>query len=324
MIVDKAVYLEGVRYSCNDPSEELEKLREQGNGFLWIGVKDPTHEEFAELDDELHLHPLAVEDALTGNQRPKIDVYEESIFVSLKTMRYVEATSDVETGELMMFVGDRFVLTVRNGEANPLAGLRATLERRPERLRLGPLAVMHAVLDLIVDTYLRIDTDLAADLSDIEEAVFDGDRDVQSTDIYKLKREVLEFKRGAVPLVLPLRRLVSGDTRSLVPKKLRPFFADVLDHLMQVVEHAEGYDKLLSDILSAYLSQISVQQNEDMRKISAWVAIAALPTMIAGIYGMNFDNMPELHWKYGYFVVIGVIVTACVGLYTLFRRADWL
>ena len=146
VIVDKAVYIEGVRYPCGDPSNELERLRERGQGFLWIGVKDPTSEEFASLNDELRLHPLAVEDALTGNQRPKIDFYEENVFVSLKTLRYIEATSDVETGELMMFVGDRFVLTIRNGEANPLAGLRAHLERRPERLRLGPLAVMHAVL----------------------------------------------------------------------------------------------------------------------------------------------------------------------------------
>ena len=324
MIVDKAVYIEGIRYPCDDPSTELERLRERAQGFLWIGVKDPTREEFAAVNDELHLHPLAVEDVLTGNQRAKIDFYEDNIFVSLKTLRYIEATSDVETGELMMFVGDRFVLTIRNGEANPLAGLRAHLEQRPERLRLGPLAVMHAVLDLIVDTYLQIDTELGSDLTDIEEAIFDGDQDVHSSAIYKLKREVLEFKRGAVPLVIPLRRLVSGDARSLIPKKLRPFYADVLDHLMQVVDHAEGYDHLLSDILSAYLSQVSVQQNEDMRKISAWVAIAALPTMIAGIYGMNFDNMPELHMRYGYFVVMGVIVTACVVLYAQFRRSGWL
>ncbi|GMA41947.1 magnesium transport protein CorA [Mobilicoccus caccae] len=324
VIVDQAVYREGVRYECADPSADLERLRQEETGFLWIGLRDPTKEEFAAVDDELRLHPLAVEDALTGNQRPKIDVYEESIFVSLKTLRYIEETSDVETGELMMFVGDRFVLTVRNGEANPLAGLRAGLEHNPERLAHGPLAVMHAVLDHIVDTYLQIDAELADDLDDIEEGVFLGGRDTQGTDIYKLKREVLEFKRGAVPLVLPLRRLVSGEARSLVPKKLRPFFADVLDHLLQVVDHAENYEHLLSDILSTHLTQVSVRQNEDMRKISAWVAIAALPTMIAGIYGMNFDFMPELHWRYGYFAVMGVIGAACVGLYALFRRSGWL
>ncbi len=324
VIVDKAVYREGARHECADPSDELESLRAGDDpGFLWIGLKDPTTEEFAAYNDELQLHPLAVEDALKGNQRPKIDIYENSTFVVLKTLRYVEETSDVETGELMMFVGDRFVLTVRYGEANPLAGIRHRLEASPERLALGPMAVMHAVIDHIVDTYRAIDVELGQDLEDIEEAVFDGDRDVHGTQIYKLKREVLEFKRGALPLVSPLRRLL-GEAKILVPKKLRPFFADVLDHLLQVCEHAESYDRLLSDILSAHLSQQGLRQNEDMRRISAWVAIAAVPTMMAGVYGMNFDNMPELHTEYGYFVLLGVMVAACLALYVTFRRHDWL
>lgn len=246
------------------------------------------------------------------------------MFVVLKTLRYIEATSDVETGELMLFVGDQFVLTVRKGEVNALDTVRHRLEARPELLKSGALAVMHAVIDRVVDTYREIDLDLLDDLSAIEDAVFAGSRDVTGTDIYKLKREVLEFKRGAVPLVGPLRRLVHGDERTLLPKKLRPFFGDVLDHLLQVVEHAESYDRLLSAILSAHLSQVSVQQNDDMRKISAWVAIVAVPTLLAGIYGMNFDNMPELHWEYGYYLAIGLMVTIAVLLYTLFRRSKWL
>ena len=324
MIVDKAVYIDGVRQPCGDPSTEFERLRERGEGFLWIGVKDPTDVEFAEINDELRLHPLAVEDAIKGNQRPKIDFYEESMFVVLKTLRYIEATSDVETGELMLFVGDQFVLTVRKGEVNALAGVRQRLETKPELLKSGALAVMHAVIDQVVDTYRAIDMDLLDDLSAIEEAVFADDREVTGTDIYKLKREVLEFKRGAVPLVGPLRRLVHGDERHLLPKKLRPFFGDVLDHLLQVVEHAESYDRLLSDILSAYLSQVSLQQNDDMRKISAWVAMAAVPTMIAGIYGMNFEVMPELAWEYGYYAVLALMVGAVTLLYVLFRRSKWL
>ena len=324
MIVDKAVYHDGVRSPCGDPSVDLDRLREVGEGFLWIGIKDPTDAEFAEINHELRLHPLAVEDAVTGNQRPKFDLFDESMFVVLKTLRYIEQTSDVETGELMLFVGDQFVLTVRRGEVNPLAGVRQRLERHPELLRCGPIAVLHAVLDHIVDAYQAIDVELASDLEDIEESVFAGDRSVRGEDIYKLKREVLEFKRGAVPLVVPLRRLVAGESRALLPKKLRPFFSDVLDHLLQVVDHAESYDRLLSDILSAYLSQVSVQQNDDMRKISAWVAMAAVPTMIAGIYGQNFDIMPELHWEYGYHLVLGVMVLAVVMLYVLFRRSKWL
>ena len=223
----------------------------------------------------------------------------------------------------MMFVGDRFVLTVRYGEANPLAGVRRRLEDNPEHLAHGPMAVMHAVVDHIVDTYRAIDVELSRDLEDIEEAVFDGDREVAGTEIYKLKREVLEFKRGALPLVAPMRRLL-GDARVLLPKKLRPFFSDVLDHLLQVCDHAESYDRLLTDILSAHLSQQAIQQNEDMRKISAWVAIAAVPTMLAGVYGMNFDNMPELHTEYGYFVLVAVMMSVCLGLYVAFRRSKWL
>ena len=324
VIVDRAVYRDGIRTECVDPSQELERLRATGErGFVWIGLKDPTTEEFAEYDDDLQLHDLAIEDALRGNQRAKIDIYEHSIFVVLKTLRYIEATSDVETGELMMFVGDHFVMTVRKGEVNPLAGVRRRLEEHPEHLALGPMAVMHAVIDLVVDTYRAIDVELGHDLEEIEEAVFDGDRDVAGTEIYKLKREVLEFKRGTVPLVAPMRRLL-GDAKMLVPKRLRPFFADVLDHLLQVCDHTESYDRLLSDILSAHLSQQGIQQNEDMRKISAWVAIAAVPTMLAGVYGMNFDNMPELHTEYGYFVLVGVMVTVCLSLYVAFRRAHWL
>ncbi|MDO5712736.1 MAG: magnesium and cobalt transport protein CorA, partial [Micrococcales bacterium] len=239
-------------------------------------------------------------------------------------LRYVEATSDVETGELMMFVGDQFVLTVRKGEANPLAGVRQHLDASPTLLRCGAVAVMHGVLDRVVDTYREIDLELADDLGTIEDAVFAGSRDIQGSDIYKLKREVLEFKRAAVPLVSPLRRMVHGDERTLVPKRLRPFFSDVLDHLLQVVEHTETYDRLLGDILSAYLAQVSVQQNDDMRKISAWVAMAAVPTMVAGVYGMNFANMPELDWAYGYYLVLGLMLGVVTLLYVLFRRSKWL
>jgi len=189
-------------------------------------------------------------------------------------------------------------------------------------LRYGPVAVMHAVIDLIVDTYRRIDIELSRDLEEIEERVFEGDQDVRGGDIYKLKREVLEFRRGTVPLVIPLRRLVSEP--HLIPKETKPFFSDVLDHVLQVVDHAESYDRLLTDILSAHLSHVSVRQNADMRRISAWVAIAAVPTMIAGVYGMNFENMPELRSPYGYYVVLGVMFSVCTAMYVAFRRSEWL
>jgi magnesium transporter len=326
VIVDQAIYRDGRRGPCGDLSDELERLRAEtlNNDFLWIGLKDPTPDEFDAVNDELHLHPLAVEDAVRGNQRPKVELYDNTIFVVLKTLRYIEASSDIETGEVMMFVGDRFVVTVRRGEANPLAGVRQRLEAQPDVLRLGAISVVHAVVDSIVDNYTAVDTEVGVDLDEIEASVFSGSRDADSTTIYRLKREVLEFRRAAVPLAAPLRMLHDGSRSPLPSKEIRLLFRDVADHLLKVIDHVESYDRLLTDILNAHLAQISVRQNDDMRKISAWVAIAAVPTMIAGIYGMNFHNMPELRWQYGYFVAVGVMALVCGGLYRAFRRSGWL
>nr|WP_238338498.1 magnesium/cobalt transporter CorA [Pedococcus badiiscoriae] len=311
---------------CGDLSDALLELRggDDPNAFLWIGLKNPTDAEFDLVNDELRLHPLAVEDAVKGNQRPKVELYDNTIFVVMKTLRYIEETSDIETGEVMLFVGDKFVVTVRRGEANPLAGVRHGLEANTDMLRHGAIAVVHAVMDSIIDNYVSIDVELQKDLDDIEAAVFSGSSSASSTAIYQLKREVLEFRRAAVPLAAPLRMLHDGSRSPLPQKEVRLLFRDVADHLLRVIDHVESYDRLLTDILSAHLAQISVQQNSDMRKISAWVAIAAVPTMIAGIYGMNFDNMPELSWHYGYFIVLAVMASACLGLYRAFRRSGWL
>ena len=324
VIVDKAIYVDGVREACGNVGSALDWVRENGKGFVWVGTHAPGGEEFARIAEQMHLHPLAVEDALKGNQRAKIDFYDTSMFVVLKTLHYIDATSDVETGELMIFVGSDFVMSVRRGEMLPLRGMRKRLEAEPEMLAAGPMLVLHGIIDQVVDNYRHIDAELARDLDAIEEGVLGGSQEVDTTDIYRLKREVLEFKRGTIPLVVPLRRLTTGDEKHLVPEALRPFFADVLDHLLGVVDHAETYDKLLTDILTARLTQMSLQQNEDMRRISSWAAMAAVPTMIAGVYGMNFDNMPELHTEYGYFVVLAVILLACGLLYRTLRRAGWL
>jgi magnesium transporter len=326
VIVDQAIYRGGVRESCGDLSDALDDLRagDDPKAFLWIGLKDPTRAEFELVNDELRLHPLAVEDAVKGRQRPKVELYDNTIFVVLKTLRYIEETSDVETGEVMMFVGDRFVVTVRYGEASPLAAVRRRLEADREQLRHGEIAVLHAVMDAIVDNYLTIDAELQNDLDEIEEAVFSGVTGVSSTTIYKLKREVLEFRRAAVPLAAPLRLLHDGSRSPLPDKEVRLLLRDVADHLLRVIDHIESYDRLLTDILGAHLAQISVQQNSDMRKISAWVAIAAVPTMVAGIYGMNFDHMPELRWTWGYPAVMAVMAVACLSLYRAFRRSGWL
>ena len=308
---------------CGDLSDELDALRKAEQGFIWIGLKDPTDGEFTLVNEELKLHPLAVEDAVKGNQRPKLDVYDDTMFLSLKTLRYLDATSDVETGEVMILVGDRFVVTVRRGEANPLAGVRKRLEDTPEHLTHGPISVMYSVMDSIIDNYTLIDGELSEDLDLIEQQVFSGIRGVDAGDIYRLKREVLEVRRAATALELPLSRLRSEDA-PIVPELIRPFFGDISDHLLRVIDHVESYDRLLTEVLNAHLAQITVQQNNDMRKISAWVAMAAVPTMVAGIYGMNFDYMPELTYPPAYFVVLGVLAVLEVVLFRAFRRSGWL
>lgn len=339
MIVDQALYRNGTRTACGDLSDDLAALRRERaeaknpDGFIWIGLKDPTDEEFALVTDELGLHPLAVEDAVTGEQRAKLDLYGDTLFMVVKTLRYVEQTSDVETGEVMLFAGEDFVVTVRNGPANPLAGVRARLELAPEQLAHGPAAVLYSVIDSIVDNYVLIDTELQEDLDRIEREVFSGARSDKAPEIYALKREVLEFKRASLPLAEPVRRLAKDRSIKVVTKPSRPFFADVLDHLLRVNDHIESYDGLLTDILNAHLAQIGVQQNEDMRRISAWAAIGIVPTMIAGVYGQNFEWMPELtasvnvdgHELYwGYFWSLGLTFFTCTLMYRYFKRSGWL
>ena len=334
VIVDQAIYVGGDRRPCGDLSDELAALRTAGvpGDFLWIGLKDPTQAKFDEVDDELQLHPLAVEDAIKGRQRAKVERYDTSVFVVLKPLRYVDATSDIETAELMCFVGDRFIVTVRRGEAGPLDGLRHRLESDPEMMRRGPMAVLHAIVDQVVDGYRLIDEEVSADLEDIEARVFSG-AIMDSSTIYRLKREVLEFRRAAAPLAAPLMALHHDDGSHVTDPELRLQFRDVSDHLQSVIDHVESYDRLLTDVLGAHLAQVTVQQNSDMRRISAWVAIAAVPTMIAGVYGMNFDYMPELgasvgigggEFRYGYFVVLALMATVCGGLYRAFKRSGWL
>ena len=314
-----------MRHECGDLSDDLAAVRAGGpHDFLWIGLKDPTDAEFAEVDDELGLHPLAVEDAVSGRQRVKVERYGSTIFAAVKTLAYVEETSDIETGEIMIFVGDHFVVTVRRGDVAPLASVRRVLEADPGKLAAeGADGVLHAVLDTVVDTYLEIDLEVANDLDEIEEAVFGSKDTAHSGSIYRLKREVLEFRRAAAPLTRPVSWL-AGEESPIESAELRLRFRDVSDHLLRVADHIETYDRLLADIFNAHLAQISIQQNNDMRKISAWVAMAAVPTMVAGIYGMNFDDMPELDWSFGYPLVLVLMVLVCVFLYRGFRRNGWL
>jgi magnesium transporter len=334
VIVDQATYREGRRADCIDLSDDLDRLREEdGTGFIWIGLKDPTDEEFTLVNKELGLHPLAVEDAVNGNQRAKIDTFEGNLLAVIKTLRYVERTSDIETGEVMVFVGDHFVVTVRRGEANPLAGVRHRLERNTEQLALGPLAVLHAVMDSVVDNYVLIDEEVHVDLNRIEQQVFTETNEADARTIYRLKREVMEFRRAAQPLAEALRKLQFNPMLTTEGRDVLPFFRDVEDHLLRVNDHVESYDKLLTEILNAHLAQVGVQQNADMRRISAWVAMAAVPTMIAGIYGQNFRYMPELEasvtidgaeFYWGYFAIMALMACSSLVLFLFFKKHDWL
>lgn len=333
MIVDQARYHEGHRLPSTDIGEDLDAIRDAGSSdFLWIGMKDPSEETFERVSGALHLHPLAIEDSVVGDQRPKLERYGDGFFLVLRPLRYIEETSDVESGELMVFLGPSSIVTIRRGEAAPLAGLRSRLEDDPSALEHGPWGVFHAIIDHIVDQYLAIEDELQVDLEEIERRVFSGDAVVSSEEIYTLKREVLEFKRAANPLLRPLVQLV-GETTPVPSEELRLRFRDVKDHLSLVIDNTESQDRLLTDVLSAHLAQVGVRQNQDMRKISAWAAMAALPTMIAGVYGMNFEGMPELDASfavggrelyYGYWLVLGLMVGACFVLHRLFKRSGWL
>jgi magnesium transporter len=328
VIVDCAIYKGGHRTEGPaDFSDALDQARADGDSFLWIGLHEPTQEEFDLVAGEFGLHPLAVEDALTAHQRPKLEVYDDSLFLVLKPVSYDEAADRVSAEELMVFVGDSFVVTVRHGEGNPLAEVRRRLEDAPEVLAHGPCAVMYAVSDATVDRYVDVASELHLDLEQLEEEIFAPDGGSEAKNIagriYGFKRQVMEFRRAASPLADPMQRLAIAGV-PYVSADAQPFFRDVSDHLTRANEQVEALDRLLTDMLGAHLTQVGIRQNDDMRKISAWAAIAAVPTLIAGVYGMNFTNMPELHTRYGYFVALAGMAAVCAVLYRFFKRRGWL
>ena len=322
--MDCAVYRDGLRETVTgDLRDALEAARAQPGAFVWIGVFEPDAAEFSHVVDEFGVHELAVEDAVKAHQRPKLDVYETSLFVVVKPVTYELARRELDVGEVMLFLGDRFVVTVRHGPTDAVAAARKELEGDPERLRIGPFAVLHAVLDHIVDGYGEVVEALEDDIDDLEERIFAGPRADNTRAIYELKREVIAFRRAVRPLAETTIRL--ADSRALdVPDELRPFFRDVADHVIRTAETIDSFDDLLTSVIGAHVAQIGLRQNDDMRRISAYVAIAAVPTAVAGIYGMNFEHMPELRWRYGYPLVLTFMAVVCLMLYRAFRRSGWL
>lgn len=327
-VVGCGVYVDGHRVPGVDPGDALRTARER-DGFVWLGLHEPTEAEFATIAAEYGLHPLAVEDAVYAHQRPKLDRYEDGVFVVLKTAAYVEhteltATSDVvDTGEVMVFLGDHFVITVRHGSHGGLAELRQRLEQQPDLLCLGPSAVLYAVADLVVDHYVEVAQAMEEDVDELEASVFSPDRTDDSQRLYQLKRELMQLRRAVTPLDLPMQALTDRQAE-IVPKEMRSYFRDVQDHVLRVRDQITALDELLGSILQASLARTSLSDNEDMRKISAWAGIIAVPTAIAGIYGMNFQFMPELSWHYGYPLVLLVMALACGLLWRAFKRSGWL
>jgi magnesium transporter len=324
VIVDCAVYDGGLRREGVVALEEAtEVAASTRDGFVWIGVHEPDPTEFDALAREFKLHPLAVEDAVRAHQRPKLEIYGDTLFMVLKTARYVDPIEVVDIGEVMVFVGAGFVVSVRHGAASALSTVRADLEADPERLAMGPKAVLHAIADRVVDQYGEVAQELERDVGDVETEVFSDERSNHAKSIYKLKREVLQFRRAVVPLAEPLATLASGRLPQ-IGEDGRPYFRDVHDHCLRESEHIAGLDGLLTDALNVNLSNVGVRQNEDMRRMSAVAAIIAVPTAIAGIYGMNFEHMPELDSTLGYPAVLAAIALICVGLYAFFKRRGWL
>ena len=337
MIVDNAIYIDGLRaVEPGSLRETYEAIRDQ-RGLAWIGLYRPTEEEFASVAEEFGLHELAVEDAIQAHQRPKLERYGETLFVVLRAARYLDAPEEVEFGEIHVFVGEDFVITVRHGEAPALVEVRQRLEADPELLRRGPEAILYAIMDRVVDGYAPVVRGLENDIDEIETEVFSGNPGV-SRRIYELSREVIEFQRATKPLTGILGSLIAGFEKYGIDPELQRYLRDVQDHVLQVVEQVDGFRELLQSILSVNLTLVSlaqneevknlteasIDQNEEVKKISAWAAILFAPTLVGTVYGMNFRNMPELEWTFGYPLALSLMVLVSVVLYLIFKRHGWL
>jgi len=346
-IVDNGIYVEGRRRATPSSLAETFEDMVACHGMAWLGLYRPTAEELEAVADELGLHPLAIEDTLSGHQRPKLDHYGTHSFLVLRPARYVDETEKVEFGELHIYAGVDFAVTIRQAESAQLSSVRRTMEAQPQLLAVGPAAVMYAVLDHVVDEYRPVIDGLANDIEEIEDGLFTGDTSV-SRRIYELSREVIEFQRAVAPLVGivgELRRELTGSERSpgsagghhtgpetdQAVLELDSRFADVQDHVIRVAERVTSFREVLTNALSLnatlvsqQAAQASVEQNEQMKKISAWAAILFAPSLVGSIYGMNFHAMPELAWKYGYPGALVLMAGLSAGLYAVFKRNKWL
>ncbi|MFI7499824.1 magnesium and cobalt transport protein CorA [Streptomyces sp. NPDC049687] len=337
-VVQAVLYRDGVRvHAPATLAETYRALREQPAGMAWIGLARPTEAELHSLAAEFDLHPLAVEDAKEAHQRPKLERYGDTLFVVLRAARYLDAPEEIDFGELHVFVGPDFVITVRHGAAPDLSAVRRRMEESPDLLKLGPEAVLYAILDAVVDGYVPVVSGVQNDIDEIETEVFRGDPAV-SRRIYELSREMVEFQRATRPLVGMLHGLMAGFSKYGTDEELQRYLRDVADHVTHTSERVDGFRQALTEILTVNatlvtqqqnaemraLAEAGFEQNEEIKKISSWAAILFAPTLVGTIYGMNFEHMPELNWTFGYPFAIGLMGVVCVSLYLIFKRRDWL
>ncbi|GAA4894811.1 magnesium and cobalt transport protein CorA [Streptomyces coeruleoprunus] len=337
-VVQASLYRGGFQVSAPATlSETFRQLRDQSDGMAWIGLHRPSEEELLSLAAEFDLHELAVEDAMEAHQRPKLERYGDTLFVVLRAARYLDAQEEVDFGELHVFVGPDFVITVRHGAAPDLSAVRRRMEETPELLALGPEAVLYAILDAVVDGYAPVVAGVQNDIDEIETEVFRGDPAV-SRRIYELSREMVEFQRATRPLVGMLHGLMAGFAKYGTDEELQRYLRDVADHVTHTSERVDGFRQALTEILTVNatlvtqqqnaemraLAEAGFEQNEEIKKISSWAAILFAPTLVGTIYGMNFESMPELSWSFGYPFAIGLMGMVCVSLYVIFKRRDWL
>ena len=327
MIFESAIYRNGVRDSGVTDVDELFSACRSGGAMAWLGLYQPTREELESMAQGFGLHELAVEDALKAHQRPKLERYDETLFLVLRPARYVDESETVVFGEIEIFAGSNFVVTVRHGEAPDLGHVRRTLEQRPDLLARGPVAIVYGIADHIVDCYQPVVAGLENDIDEIEDEVFSGSATV-SRRTYELTREVIEFQRATKPLAGILGRLIDLPG---VDDEERRYLRDVQDHAMRIEERVDGFRTLLQNILSVHLTletkaltEVSIHQNEQVQKISAWAAILFAPTLIGTVYGMNFDHMPELHWRLGYPLALALMLLVGLVLYVVFKRRRWI
>jgi magnesium transporter len=337
MIVDSAIYVEGKRVDTPESFDETYDVCRAQGGVAWIGILKPADGEFGRIAEEFGLHELAVEDAITSHQRPKLERYGDTLFVVLRAAKYFDSSESVEFAELHIFIGPDFVITVRHGSGPDLSRVRRRMESEPDILSHGPEAILYAILDRVVDDYEPVVRGLENDIDEIETEVFGGNAAVTRR-TYELAREVIEFQRATKPLVGIIGGLIAGADKHGVDPELQQYLRDVLDHAIHIQEQVGSFRDLLQNILSVNLTivglqqndevkaltEASIRQNDEVKKISAWAAILFAPTLIGTVYGMNFDHMPELHWRLGYPFSLLLMFVVSYGMYAVFRRRGWL